>query len=132
MPKNILRRKDLIFPELSYIVIGCAFDVHNEIGGGHPEKYYQDALAEAFARRRLQYKEQVYTLLRYGSKVVGKKFLDFLIADKVIVEIKKGNRFSKSNIDQVLEYLKTNNLQLAILINFGSDGVAFKRIVNFS
>ena len=47
------------------------------------------------------------------------------------IEIKKGSRFSKSHIDQVIEYLKMHNLKLAILINFGNDGVIFRRIVNF-
>ena len=70
--------------------------------------------------------------LRYSGKIIGRKVLDFVIDDKIVVEIKKGDRFSKSHIDQVLEYLKTNNLKLAILINFGNSGVTFKRIVNFS
>jgi GxxExxY protein len=58
--------------------------------------------------------------------------LDFLVENKIVVEIKKGNRFSKRHIDQVIEYLKASNLKLAILINFGTQGVTFKRIVNFS
>jgi GxxExxY protein len=47
-----------------------------------------------------------------------------------VVEIKKGEKFSKTHIDQVMEYLKMSNLELAILINFGSQGVIFKRIIN--
>ena len=68
----------------------------------------------------------------YDNKLIGKRILDFLVEGKIVVEIKKGNRFSKSHIDQVLEYLKINNLKLAILINFGSEGVMFKRIINFN
>jgi GxxExxY protein len=58
------------------------------------------------------------------------KRLDFLIDKKGVVELKKGNYFSKSHIDQVLEYLRCKQLKLAILINFGSQGVVFKRIIN--
>lgn len=55
---------------------------------------------------------------------------DFLIDEKVIVELKKNFNFSKAHIDQVLNYLKVSKLKLAILINFGKEGAAFKRIVN--
>jgi len=126
-----IKRKDLLYPELSYRIIGSAFDVHNELGGGHSEKYYQRALVEAFSKINLKFCEQVNCPIDYNNKIVGRKFLDFLVEDKVVVEIKKGNRFSKSHIDQVLEYLKMNNLKLAILINFGNEDVIFKRIINF-
>jgi len=132
MGEKILKRKDLIYPELSYKIIGCAFDVYNSLGGGHHEKYYQRALAEAFTREKLKFQQQISLPLKYKEKIVGRNFLDFLVENKIVVEIKKGNRFSKRHIDQVIEYLKASNLKLAILINFGTQGVTFKRIVNFS
>lgn len=125
-----IKRDDLLYPELSYKIVGSAFDVYNELGSGYHEKYYQKALAEAFKKNNLLFKEQLICSIFYNGKVIGKRILDFLIDEKIIVEIKKGSRFSKSNIDQVLEYLRTNNLRLAILINFGNDSVVFKRIVN--
>lgn len=126
-----VRRQDLIYPELSYQIVGCAFQVQNEIGGGHHEKYYQRALSESFRNAGILFQQQVYYPLQYQNKTVGKNFLDFLVDGKVVVEIKKGEKFSKRHIDQVLEYLKTSGLKLAILINFGSHEVAFRRIVNF-
>ena len=130
--RPVIKRKDLLYPELSYKIIGSAFDVYNELGSGHSEKYYQRALAEAFSKIKLKFLEQVSCPISYNNKIIGRKILDFLVENKVIVEIKKGSRFSKSNIDQVLEYLKMNNIKLAILINFGNNGVNFKRIINFS
>jgi GxxExxY protein len=127
-----LKRKDLLFPDLSYKVVGCAFDVYNSLGGGHHEKYYQRALAEALNEDKLKFLEQVNYPLKYRNKIIGRNFLDFLVENKIVVEIKKDNRFSRSNINQVMEYLKLSNLKLAILINFGSNGVTFKRVVNFS
>jgi len=115
---------------LSYRIIGCAFDVYNELGAGHLERYYQNALKVAFKKEGLRFDEQVYYPLLYKNELVGKGYLDFCIEDKIIVEIKKGNKFSKKHIDQVLEYLKTGKLELGILINFGSSSVAFRRIVN--
>lgn len=130
--ENQLKRKDIFYPELSYIIIGCTFDVYNSLGSGHHEKYYQAALSESFLEKKLKHKQQVSFPLLYKKSIVGKRFFDFIVEDKIVVEIKKGNRFSKSHIDQVMEYLKLSNLKLAILVNFGSQGVAFKRIINFS
>ncbi len=124
------RRTDLIYPELSYKIVGCAFDVYNSIGSGHHEKYYQRALAEAFSGQKLSFNQQVNFPLKYKEKIIGRNFLDFLVDNKIVVEIKKGEHFSKTHIDQIMEYLKLSNLKLAILINFGIQGVVFKRIIN--
>ncbi|TSC68940.1 MAG: hypothetical protein G01um101470_1099 [Parcubacteria group bacterium Gr01-1014_70] len=127
-----LKRNDLVHPELSYKIIGCAFGVHNALGQGRQEKYYQRALAQEFRNKGLIFIEQVYYPVLFKEKQIGKNFLDFLVNNQVIVEIKKGDRYSKQHIDQVLEYLKVSDKQLAILINFGSQSVHFKRIINFN
>lgn len=126
-----LKRKDILYPELSYKIIGCAFDVYNELGAGHHEKYYQRALSEALRDVKVNFVEQLSSPLKYQNKIIGRNYLDFLVEKKIIVEIKKGNRFSKKHIEQVLDYLKLSNLELAILINFANEGVMFKRIINF-
>lgn len=53
-----------------------------------------------------------------------------MVEDKIVVKIKKDDKFSKANIDQTIDYLKTSNLKLAILINFGKEGVMYKRLIN--
>ncbi len=126
-----LKRRDLVSPELSYKIVGCAFDVHNSIGSGHPEKYYQKALAASLKKAGLVFEEQVYSPLKYKDVVIGKNFFDFLIDKKIIVEIKKGKHYAKKNIDQVMEYLKTSGLKLALLIHFGNESVGFQRVINF-
>ncbi len=130
--KKVLKRKDLLYPELSYKIIGCAFDVYNDLGNGQSEKCYQKALSKSFSKNNLKCKEQMSCPISYAGEIIGRRFLDFLVEDKIIAEIKKEARFSKSHIDQVLEYLKINDLKLAILINFGNQGVTSKRIINFS
>lgn len=130
MAQTELKRQDLLYPELSYQIIGCAYDVFNEIGGGHHEKHYQRAMAMLFNERKINFKEQLYYPLKFQEKIIGKLYFDFLIEEKVIVEIKKGDNYSKRHIEQVLEYLKTSKLQLAIIINFGSNKVHSKRIIN--
>jgi hypothetical protein len=66
-----LKRQDLIYPELSYKIIGCAFDVYNSLGSGHHEKYYQRALSEAFSNQKLSFHQQVHFPLSYKGKING-------------------------------------------------------------
>ena len=80
--------------------------------------------------RGLKFLEQVSISLNYKTKRIGRYFLDFLIEDKIVLEIKKDKYFSKQNIDQVLGYLKATKLKLGIVANFTSNGLKFKRIVN--
>lgn len=126
-----LKRNDIFYPQESYKIVGILFCVYNELGSGHPEKYYQRAIAKELSEQRIKFCEQVYTPLRYRGGIVGKQFLDFLIDDKIVLEIKRGEHFSKKHIDQVLEYMRTSNYRLAILANFGSEGVLFRRLINF-
>jgi GxxExxY protein len=75
-----------------------------------------EALAVAFRNKNIPVKEQVYYHLKFKEKVVGRAFLDFLVEDKIIVEIKKEGAFIRPHIDQVLNYLKLSDHKLAILI----------------
>lgn len=125
-----LQRNDLLYPEMSYKIIGCAFDVYNSLGSGYHEKYYQKALIEAFTQNAIIFETEISFPISFNGKIIGRKRLDFLIDKHIVVELKKGNTFSKSHIDQVLEYLRTQHLNLALLINFGSQGVTYKRIIN--
>ena len=78
----------------------------------------------------LNFKEQFYAPLKFQGELVSKLYLDFLVDDKIIIELKKNDHFSKSNIDQVNQYLLSSKMQLALLINFSSKGVISKRLVN--
>ncbi|MBI4946219.1 MAG: GxxExxY protein [Bacteroidetes bacterium] len=130
MKQPEVRKKDLLYPELSYQIVGCSFEVFKALGYGHPEKIYQKAMAVLFKERGIAHKEQVYIPFKFHDKIIDKKFLDFIVDEKVVVELKKNFHFSKAHIDQVVKYLRESNCKLAILINFGKEGVTFKRIIN--
>jgi GxxExxY protein len=130
MSKKII--DDLVYPELSFKIVGCAFEVYNELGYGHAEKYYQKALPIALKNKNILFKEQAFFPLKFQGETIGKGFCDFVVEDKIIVELKKDTRFSKSNIDQVNQYLKSSRMKLAILINYTSSGAIFKRLVNIN
>jgi GxxExxY protein len=123
---------DLIYEDLTYEIIGILFGVFNDLGYGYQEKYYQNATAILLGKKRLKFKEQVYVPLNFKGNKIGKYFLDFLIEDKIILEIKKGEKFYKSNITQVFSYLRASDLKLGIIANFTKSGVKVKRIVNIN
>jgi GxxExxY protein len=106
------------------------FDVYNSLGHGHPEKTYQKAIAISLKESNLNYIEQLYVPVKFKGELIDKNYLDFLIEDKVILEIKRGDHFAKKHIDQVYEYLVSKKLQLGLLAYFAPRTVHLKRIVN--
>jgi GxxExxY protein len=125
-----IKNPELVYPELSYKLVGLAYTVSNELGFGHLEKIYQRAYAKELSLEKLKFKEQVPYSVFYKGESIGKSYLDFLVEDKIIIELKRNDIFSKKHIDQVLNYLKISDLKLALLIHFSKEGVKYKRIVN--
>ena len=121
---------ELAYPELSYEIVGILYDVFNELKSGHKEVYYQNAIAAGLRESNIAFKEQVYFPVVFKDEKVGKYFFDFLIDDKIILEIKAGDKFSRKNIEQIYSYLVASNLKLGILANFSGTEVKFKRILN--
>ncbi|PIR73082.1 MAG: GxxExxY protein [Candidatus Nealsonbacteria bacterium CG10_big_fil_rev_8_21_14_0_10_36_23] len=125
-------KTDLVYPELSYKIIGILFEVYNTLGHGYQEIYYQRAVSSALKKEKFNFKEQVSIPLKYLDKRIGNYFLDFLIEDKIVLEIKRGDRFSRKDIEQIYGYLRAKKLQLGLLVNFTNHGVKFKRILNIN
>ena len=123
-------RGDLLYPDLSYKLIGILFEVSSALGHRYQERYYQRAAAKFFREAGINFKEQVGINTMIKDSLITKGFIDFLIEDKVILELKKGERFLKQNIEQVYGYLKATGLELGIIANFTPHGLQFKRIVN--
>lgn len=121
---------NILYPELSYQIVGIAYKVYNTLGFGHQEKYYQKAFEQELNMSATPYERERYVQVEYSGVPIGKYFLDFIIRDKVIVELKVGNVSWRVPIKQVLGYLRTVNAQLAIIIVFTQSGVLYKRIIN--
>ncbi len=130
MIERKVRRSDLLYEELSFEIVGAAFSVFNKLGSGHREKTYQRALAEELKIRGIKFKEQFYCPVKYNGKIVGKNYFDFLVENSMVVELKCEKYFSGAHIKQILDYLVSENLQLGIILNFTSEGVKQKRILN--
>lgn len=124
------KQVNIIYKDLSYKIVGILFDVYNELGYGYLEKIYEKAVKNGFDLEKIKYKQQAAYKITYKDKVVGRCFLDFIVEDKIVLELKKGGYFSKKNIEQVRTYLQTTGMKLAILANFTPHGVKFIRVLN--
>ena len=120
---------DLIYKELSYRIVGILFKVYNELGAGYQEKYYQKAISSELRKSGIRFKEQVLVDLKYNGEKIGKYFIDFLIDDKIVLEIKISPRFYARDVKQVIAYLKTTSLNLGILASFSKYELKFRRIL---
>ncbi len=120
----------IIYKELSYEIVGALFDTFKNLGSNYQEKYCQRAVEKYLIKRKIPFKREFPVEIVVEDEHIGRHFLDFLIDDSIVLEIKKGNKQNMSDIKQVLMYLKTTGLKLGILAYFGSNGVTYKRIIN--
>lgn len=128
--KYKLKRDDLIYPDLSFLINGVLMDVAKTLGGGHKETYYDKAIATGFKKSGIGFRQQVYVSLVYKDVPVGKYFIDFLVEGVIALEVKRGQFISASVIQQTKQYLSALNLKLGIVACFTYSGVVIKRVVN--
>lgn len=119
----------MLYPTLSFQIVGAAFEVFNALGPGLQERTYQRAFVTELGRRGIPYREQVQAPVEYQGVRVGTYYLDAIVDGSVIVELKCTDYFSPKHIRQVVNYLKITDMQLAILLHFTRDGVRQKRIL---
>lgn len=120
----------LVYPRLSYKIVGLLFEVHSRLGGHYQEKYYQRAVEQLFKREGIHYQKEIPVDINFEGNKLGKYFLDFLIEGKIILELKAVPHLDPIHFRQVRSYLKTKNLQLGILANFRGDKLISRRVLN--
>jgi len=118
---------------LAELVIGAAIEVHRTIGPGLLESTYQLCLARGLEIRGIPFAREVLIALAYKGISVDRAFrLDFLVADRLIVELKAVSRLDENHKAQLLTYLRWSGKRLGLLINFNErllkDGV--RRVIN--
>jgi len=121
----------LIYKEEVYQIIGAAIEVHNKLGCGFLEPVYQEAFSIELNERRVPVKPQVGLTIEYKSYQLEKLYIaDFVMFDKIIVEIKAIDNITKREEAQLLNYLKATGYELGLLINFGTQSLQWKRMAN--
>lgn len=104
----------IIYKELSYKTMGYVYEMYNQVGFGYQEKHYQRILEEIFKNSGLKYKKELIGRIIFNNKIIARYYLDFLVEDKIVVELKVANDFYTQHINQVLTYLKAQNLKSGI------------------
>ena len=120
----------LIYPKLSYQIMGVLFKVHNKLGSSYQEKYYQRAIKKELEDQEIPFEKEKQIKLTYEDEGIGNYFLDFVIDGKIILEVKALPFIKKEWTNQVVAYLVSTNLPLAIIANFRSPKLTYKRYVN--
>ena len=123
---------DIVYRDESYQIVGACFEVYNEMGCGFLEPVYQECLEVEFALQGLLFKPQAVLTLNYKGRPLTQKYVpDFILFDKIVLEVKAVKDFAAEHRAQVHNYLKATKFRLGILVNFGHyPKLEYERIVN--
>ncbi|CAN5571995.1 GxxExxY protein [soil metagenome] len=111
---------ELLFKEESYKIVGACFEVYKEMGCGFVEAVYQECLELEFAAQNIPYQRHTELGLLYKSKMLNLKYKpDFILYDKIILELKALKDLAPGNRAQVYNYLRCTGYRLGLLVNFG-------------
>lgn len=121
----------LKYKDVTQRIIGAAFEVHKFLGNGFQEVIYQRALAIEMRKAGLEFVREIEQNIYYKDfpEPIGTRRADFVVAQKVLVELKAINALEDVHIVQTLNYLRAYRLEVALLINFGEKSVKYKRLI---
>ena len=121
---------ELLHREETHRLIGLCMEVHRELGKGHDEIVYKDALVVELSRASIPFeREKKYEISYKGVLLAHPYYADFIVWDKIIFEAKAIETLTDSHIKQVLNYLAASKLRVGLLVNFGADSLEWKRVV---
>jgi len=120
----------MIQDDVTYKIIGCAMKVYNVLGSGFQEVIYQRALAIEMGNQGLKFLREQEMPIYYEGTEIGQRRVDFLVEQRVLVEIKALACLENVHLAQALNYLEAFNLETGLLINFGAKSLEKKRLMN--
>lgn len=123
--------EDYIFKKENYQIVGILFEVHKILGKGFSEIVYKDALEYEFINQNILFVREKEFKVRYKDTFLKHRFYaDFVVYDKIILEVKTVESFNASHYNQCINYLKISGYKLAILANFNSLSLEYKRLID--
>jgi GxxExxY protein len=120
---------NLLFPEETHRIVGCAMEVLNEIGHGFHEKIYENALVVEFGFRGIPWAQQRPFDIVFKQNVVGTYIPDLICFDQIIVDTKTIEAITDLERGKMINYLKVTGLKLGLLINFKHPRLQWERVV---
>lgn len=130
MHANDANQDRIIFKELSYETCGLCFKVHNILGRFRNEKQYADALEKALTDNDIKYKREFAIPISFGGEQPRRNLVDFLIEDKIILDLKAKLIITREDYFQMQRYLKSASKKLGIIVNFHQRYLVPKRVIN--
>ncbi len=122
---------DLIYKDEAYELTGICMEVHNHLGPGLLEIIYKEAIEWELDSRLIQYEREKEFPVYYKGVLLRKRFnVDFVVYDKIVLEVKARETIVNDDIAQVIYYLKLSGCRLGIIVNFGRSKLEIKRLVN--
>lgn len=121
---------EFLFGELSDKIIELAIKIHKKLGPGFVEKVYEKALSYELRKEGMKHVKQKLIDIEYEGVPLGGQRVDFLIEDKIIVELKAVSELNDIHYAQMISYLKTANKRVGLLLNFAKPKLEIKRIMN--
>jgi GxxExxY protein len=112
-------RRVIIEKDISHVIVGCFFDVYNELGYGFMELLYARALEITMQQRGLRVDREYPVAVSFRGQQIGFHRIDILVERRVVVEIKSTERLAESSRRQLRNYVKALGVGLGILLHFG-------------
>ena len=122
--------EDFKYTELTGRIIGCAMEVHKILGSGFQESVYQKAMAIEMQIQGIPYDREFVMPVFYKSRHISTRRVDFLVNKIISTELKAVHTLDDSHLAQAINYLEAFNLEIGLLLNFGSRSLQFKRLIN--
>src|SRR5437762_11252591 len=123
-------KEEFKYSDITEKIIGCAMKVHQRMRNGYQELIYHRCLIIEFWKIALSFLNEIALPIFYDEIEIGKRRVDFLVENKVVVEIKAQSELMDTHLAQALNYLEALNLEIGLLINFGSKSLEVRRLIN--
>lgn len=117
----------ILYKDLAYKIVGCFYEVYNTLGPAHKEQIYHKALTLEFKSKDIPFIEKKRLKVKYKDQEIGIYEPDFVVDEKIIIEIKSVLSMPTVFEKQLYYYLKGTPYKLGYLVNFGSEKIDIKR-----
>ncbi len=122
--------KKIVLKDESYKLMGLLFEIHTKLGSVYKEKNYQDAIEEVLKREKIFYEREKQIKVKFENLELSNLFVDFIIDNKILLEVKAKNFITNDDIRQTSRYIKSADLPLGIVVNFKREKLEYKRVIN--
>jgi len=124
-----MNEKEYKYSDTTRKIIGAAMKVHSTLGNGFQEVIYQRALVIEMTKQGLSFQRELEMQIYYDEKEIGTRRVDFLVEEKVMVEIKAVTALEDVHLAQAINYLEAYKMEIGLLLNFGAKSLEFRRLI---